>query len=404
MNKTASTITKSIGIAVSLTFLAGCGGADGGQRPCARTEDACRIPDPPPINFWWDVAITDYSDNPDRPAVSLTGDQTIILNVGDTYVEEGATADDLQDGDLTAQITITTDVDTANVGDYFVRYGVVDSDGLTAIEVIRIVRVIGTEAENHSRRPLGSSIANFGFLEHLPPDYGQSTGSKPPLLIYLHGGGGNLEFTNTEDPLLALDAVIANFGIPKLIEDRDWDETLPFVVLSPQLGAVPSAGYRERFDAFFEFAIRTYDIDTDRIYFTGYSQGGFLSAAYAKDNPNKIAAVASAAPAFPAFIDPTMDDFCGIAQVPFWIFHATNDAVIPYQHSLRVYDDILGSCNPPVPPKMSLILGAEHAIHHAVFNLEAMVGGFAQAVYDEDYEPYDVSVYEWLLTYSLADR
>ena len=339
-----------------------------------------------------------------RPTISLLGDQTQILNVGETYLEAGATASDLQEGDISSLVTINGQVDTSTVGDYVVRYAVTDGSGSVGIEQIRIVRVIGNTAENLSRRPLWSTIANFGYLEHLPADYGQTTGQKPPLLIYMHGGGGNLEFTNTTDPTLVLDAVINNYGVPKLIEEGQWDETLPFVVLAPQLGAIPRVGYRERLEAFLEFAIRTYDIDTDRIYITGYSGGGFLGAAFAKDNSSRIAAVASVATAYPSFIDPTEDNFCGIARVPFWMFHATNDEVIPSGYTVRVYNQILDNCEPSILPKLSLMIGGEHAIHHAVYTLEAMDGGPGQAVYDDQFESYDVSVYQWLLSHSLQDR
>ena len=220
----------------------------------------------------------------------------------------------------------------------------------------------------------------------------------------MHGSGGNLEFTNTTDPALALEAVIGNYGVPLLIEVGQWDDTLPFVVLAPQLGAVPSAGYRIRLEAFLEYAVRTYDIDTSRIYLTGYSLGGFLSAAFSKDFPDRIAAVASVSPAFPDFIDPTMDNFCDIGLVPFWMFHATNDEVIPFQHTVDVYNSILDNCQAPILPKLSLWIGGEHAIHQAVYDLEALVGGAAQAVYDEQYDPYDLSVYQWLLSHSLDNR
>ncbi|MGB5709114.1 MAG: alpha/beta fold hydrolase [Arenicellales bacterium] len=403
VNPIASRLVKTFGIFFSILLISGCGGGSE-QRPCARSEDACLVPLPPPIDYWWDVPITDFSDNPNRPTISLLGDRTQILTLGDVYLEAGATALDMQDGDISSQISINGQVDSSAIGDYLVRYAVADSSGTVAIEQIRIVRVIGNTAENLSRRALRSTIANFGYLEHLPVDYGQATAQKPPLLIYLHGGDANLEFTNTTDPTLVLDAVINNYGVPKLIEDGQWDDTLPFVVLAPQLGAVPSAGYRIRLEAFLEYAVRTYDIDTSRIYLTGYSLGGFLSAAFSKDYPDRIAAVASVSPAFPNFIDPTMDNFCDIGRVPFWMFHATNDAVIPYQNTLRVYNQILDNCQAPILPKLSLVLGAEHAIHHAVYNLEALVGGFAQAVYDSQYDSYDVSVYQWLLSHSLQDR
>jgi len=396
-------LIKVLGMFFVLLLISACGGGSE-ERPCARSEDACLIIDPPPIEIWWDAPITDFSINLDRPTISLLGERTLFLAIGDNYLESGAMALDEQDGDITSQIVINSQVNTSAVGDYLVKYSVTDSSGILAIEKIRIVRVIGNSSENFSRRPLGSTIANFGYLEHLPTDYGQLTEPKAPLIIYLHGGGGNLEFTDTTDPTLSLNAVINNYGIPKLIEDGAWDNTLPFVVLAPHLGAVPSAGYKERLNAFVEYAIRAYDIDASRIYLTGYSQGGFLSAAYAKDFPDKIAAVASVSPAFSADVDPLANNFCDIEPVPIWMFHATNDEVIPFGNSIKVYNAILDNCQPGILPKLSIVIGGEHAIHHAVFNLEALVGGFAQAEYDTRFNAYDTSIYQWLLSHSLQNR
>ena len=403
-NSIANRLVKTFGIFFSILLISGCGRSEG--PPCSRSEDACLVETEmlPPIEIWWDAPITDFSENQDRPTISLLGDRTQLLALGEDYLEAGAMALDEQDGDISSQIVINGQVDSSAIGDYLVRYAVTDSSGTVAIEQIRIVRIISNSAENLSRRPLGGTIANFGYLEHLPVDYGLTTGQKPPLLIYLHGSGGNLEFTNTSDPTMALDAVINNYGVAKLIEEGQWDDTLPFVVLAPQLGAVPSAGYKERLEAFFEYAVRTYDIDTSRIYLTGYSLGGFLSAVFAKDFPDKIAAIASISPAFPDDIDPLINNFCQIERVPFWMFHATSDEVIPFGNTIQVYNDILDNCQPRILPKLSLVIGGEHAIHHAIYNLEALVGGFAQAVYDSRYDPYDSSVYQWLLSHSLQDR
>tara|TARA_R110000737_G_scaffold57775_1_gene83224 strand:+ start:7075 stop:8349 length:1275 start_codon:yes stop_codon:yes gene_type:complete len=396
---------RSLGMFFAIFLLSSCGAGDSDERPCSRTEEACLIviPAPAPVDIWWDAPLTDFSENPDRPTIALLGERTQLLALGDDYLEPGAMALDEQDGDISSEIIINGQVNTNRIGDYLVRYSVTDSGGTVAIEQIRLVRIIGDSLENHSRRPLGSTIANFGYLEHLPIDYGQTTAQKPPLLIYLHGGGGNVEFANTSDPTLALDAVINNYGVPKLIEDGEWDDTLPFVVLAPQLGAVPSVGYKARLDAFVEYAIRAYDVDISRVYLTGYSQGGFLSTVYAKDFPDKITAVAAISPAFSQDIDPLPTDFCNIERVPVWFFHATGDEVISFVNTFQIYNAILDNCQAFPLPKLSLVIGGEHAIHHAVYNLEALVGGFAQAVYDTRFEPYDTSIYQWLLSHRLPD-
>lgn len=403
LNSTTHRLIKTFGMILSILLLSGCGGSNS-TLPCSRSEDACLVPNPPPVEIWWDAPLPDFSDNPDRPTITLLGSRTELLTLGENYLESGATALDEQDGDISSQVDIIGQVDTSTIGDYVIRYTVKDSNGLNSLEQIRIVRIIGDSAENFSRRPLGSSIANFGYLEHLPLNYGQTTGEKPPLLIYLHGGGGNLEFTNTSDPTLSLDAIINNYGIPKLIEDGQWDDTLPFLVLAPHLGAVPSVGYKDRLDAFVEYAIHAYDIDISRVYLAGYSQGGFLSAVYARDFPNKIAAIAPVSPAFPADIDPSANNFCDIENVPVWMFHATNDEVIPFDNTIQVYNAILDNCQPRVLPKLSLLLRGEHAIHHAIFDLSAMVDGSIDAKYSAQFDPYDLNIYQWLLSHSLQDR
>ena len=82
--------------------------------------------------------------NPDTtaPVITLIGASTINLNVGDTYTEQGATATDNIDGDISANIVIGgASVDTNNAGVYVVTYNVSDAAGNAAAEVTRTVNV-----------------------------------------------------------------------------------------------------------------------------------------------------------------------------------------------------------------------------------------------------------------------
>ena len=77
------------------------------------------------------------------PVITLIGDSTINLNLGDNYNEQGATATDDLDGDITANITIAGDiVDTNTAGTYVVTYNVTDAAGNNAAQVSRTVNVI----------------------------------------------------------------------------------------------------------------------------------------------------------------------------------------------------------------------------------------------------------------------
>ena len=79
----------------------------------------------------------------EAPVITLIGNATIELNVGEAYVEQGATAIDNIDGDLSANIVIGGDaVNTNAAGTYVVTYNVSDAAGNAAMEITRTVNVL----------------------------------------------------------------------------------------------------------------------------------------------------------------------------------------------------------------------------------------------------------------------
>ena len=80
------------------------------------------------------------------PVITLLGDATVSIEVGDTYIDAGATAKDNYDGDITSNIVTVSNVDTAIVGSYTVTYDVSDANGNAAITVTRTVNVVDTTA------------------------------------------------------------------------------------------------------------------------------------------------------------------------------------------------------------------------------------------------------------------
>ncbi|MFY0675548.1 MAG: DUF5011 domain-containing protein [Bacteroidia bacterium] len=79
------------------------------------------------------------------PVISLIGPATVFAEVGYAYVDSGATAFDNIDGDLTSQITTTSNVDTSVAGNYTVTYDVEDAVGNKAQQVRRTVVVLGDQ-------------------------------------------------------------------------------------------------------------------------------------------------------------------------------------------------------------------------------------------------------------------
>ena len=81
-----------------------------------------------------------------KPVITLTGDTEVTVEVGNDYVDEGATAADTCGGDLTGSITVGGDtVDVNTLGMYTITYDVADPASNQADQVTRRVYVVDTE-------------------------------------------------------------------------------------------------------------------------------------------------------------------------------------------------------------------------------------------------------------------
>src|SRR5690625_5730128 len=87
------------------------------------------------------------------PVISLNGDNPMELEVGSTYDEPGATAEDNVDGDVSDAIEVSGDVDTSTVGEYEVVYTVSDEAGneATATRIVNIIEAPGQEDRKSTR-------------------------------------------------------------------------------------------------------------------------------------------------------------------------------------------------------------------------------------------------------------
>jgi|GEM_PF-6423337 len=82
----------------------------------------------------------------EKPTITLIGGNVIVaLNA--TYTEQGATAIDNKDGDISADIVISGTVNTSVVGTYTITYNVSDTAGNAATTVKRTVTVKDANAE-----------------------------------------------------------------------------------------------------------------------------------------------------------------------------------------------------------------------------------------------------------------
>ena len=106
-----------------------------------------------------------YNDNV-PPVITILGSNPATVELGATYVDEGATAFDEFHGDT--PVTSSSDVDTSTVGSYSVTYSATDKDGNSATAT-RVVNVVDTTApvitvlgDNPATVELGTAYTDAG--------------------------------------------------------------------------------------------------------------------------------------------------------------------------------------------------------------------------------------------------
>lgn len=130
------------------------------------------------------------------PVITLNGASTINLNVGDTYTEEGATATDNVDDNLTPSIVITGNVNTNTAGTYIVNYNVSDTAGNAATQVSRTVNVNTVSTEVCS-----GGVSSYPYAESFEGNIGLWTQSTADDINWSTTSGGTP--SNTTGPSAA---------------------------------------------------------------------------------------------------------------------------------------------------------------------------------------------------------
>ena len=82
---------------------------------------------------------TDCKADDKSPVITLIGDATVKIKVGETYKELGAKATDDKDGDLTSKIITTGTVNSNTAGTYTITYTVSDSSGNTTTVTRKVI-------------------------------------------------------------------------------------------------------------------------------------------------------------------------------------------------------------------------------------------------------------------------
>lgn len=177
------------------------------------------------------------------------------------------------------------------------------------------------------------------YADYAPTDEDQ----KNPLIIWLHGLG-----EGGTDPTIAL----AGNKVVNFITDEVQSMFGGAYVLAPQAPTLWMQGHEEHGDGssiyqdalmnlIEDYIADNQDIDPNRVYVGGISNGGYMAMLLIRDNPDYFASSFVAAQALKDELI-TEEDLNHIAQTPLWMVHTMNDTTVPPQDTvLPTYERLL---------------------------------------------------------------
>jgi len=177
-------------------------------------------------------------------------------------------------------------------------------------------------AEKMSRKV--SETYKLNYLLLLPQDYKEKKKERWPLMLFLHGIGERGSDVNK----------VKVHGPPKVGEKMT---NFPFILVSPQC---PDGEWwnNQSLVALLDDVTKKYRVDTNRVYLTGLSMGGFGAWSLALAYPERFAAVAPICGGGNPFVVMAYDAKrkAAIKSLPFRVFHGDKDPAVNVSESERM--------------------------------------------------------------------
>lgn len=169
-----------------------------------------------------------------------------------------------------------------------------------------------------------SRAAEMQYLFYLPADYKAKGGKRWPLMLFLHGAGER--GTNVQR--------VAIHGPLSMVRRGT---NFPFIIVAPQC---PDGQLweNEPLLGLLDHVEKKYAVDTNRVYLTGLSMGGYGTWRLGLARPEKFAAlvpICGGASMIDILLG-TRDKRDVLKNLPIWAFHGAKDNVVPLDESERV--------------------------------------------------------------------
>ncbi|MFK7765737.1 MAG: alpha/beta fold hydrolase [Mariniblastus sp.] len=202
-----------------------------------------------------------------------------------------------------------------------------------------------------------TAVKDIQPIQRLPDDLARKTKSlnanyavyapdanhegKLPLVIFLHGAGGNGDGGDIKK---------LQRGTARLIKQMKRVGQVPCYYVVPQCarGQKPERGIwrADDLNVLLGQLKITLPIDADRVYLTGTSMGGYGTWCWAAAHPENFAAVApvcgGTGSGGPKDVTKDLNQWAKrLSRVPLWAFHGLDDKVVPFSRSKDLVDLII---------------------------------------------------------------
>ncbi|ABQ06260.1 alpha/beta hydrolase [Flavobacterium johnsoniae] len=159
--------------------------------------------------------------------------------------------------------------------------------------------------------------------------------TNPPLLILLHGVGGNEQNLFSFAPELPDNFVVVSARGPLTFGPNSfaWFQ-VDFSTGKPQINAEQAENARKMIIDFIDDLKTEISFDSNQVYLMGFSQGGIMSYSVSLTAPEKIKGIAVMSGRLLPEIKPFIADDKRLEKLKIFISHGKQDAVLNYQYAL----------------------------------------------------------------------
>ncbi len=162
------------------------------------------------------------------------------------------------------------------------------------------------------------------YLLFLPKDYNAKSTQRWPLMLFLHGAG---ERGNDLKK-------VAVHGPPKLVKSKP---EFPFILVSPQCPEGETWS-DEVLLGLLDEVIKKHKVDTNRVYLTGLSMGGYGTWSLGIKHPERFAAIAPICGGGETInvLLSSRKRSAALKSLGVWAFHGAKDPVVKLEESERM--------------------------------------------------------------------